>query len=275
MSRSASAAPRSPATVVKRANISVFLPTDSKIFARVYLVMSLVTVKVPKAPEPLACMRRSGITSRTNWPSFSCSQTSCDSSGPRGPAVRLFWLSGTGAPNWVVRWVTGHFFSSDGLLMLALPVIGPATLARRNDKVNSIVGNKPIARGYRPEDAASALAAEQAAADLQQVADAELAVTTPVEHGSKQVASAAFLADLLLVLAEQGPERLRAGVALLGGLAGEEGHHERGEDLQQLAGLVGVQPRDLGYPGLRARLAAAEDVAEDACAVGLAPATAA
>ena len=65
--------------------------------------MSWVTVKVPKAPEPLACMRRSGITSRTKLPSFSCSQTSCASSGPRGPAVRLFWLSGTGAPKSVVR----------------------------------------------------------------------------------------------------------------------------------------------------------------------------
>ncbi len=47
MSRSASAAPRSPATVVKRANSSVFLPTWEKIFARVYRVMSFVTVKVP------------------------------------------------------------------------------------------------------------------------------------------------------------------------------------------------------------------------------------
>ena len=120
MSRSASAAPRSPATVVKRANISVFLPTFEKIAARVYFVMSWVTVKVPNAPEPLACMRRSGMTSRTKLASFSLSHTSCDSSGPRGPAVRLFWLSGTGAPNWVVRWVTGHFWS-DGLLMVGTP----------------------------------------------------------------------------------------------------------------------------------------------------------
>ena len=52
MSRSASAAPRSPATVEKRANISVFA-NFRKIFARVYSVMSLVTVKVPNAPEPL------------------------------------------------------------------------------------------------------------------------------------------------------------------------------------------------------------------------------
>src|SRR3546814_17019607 len=87
MSRSASAAPRSPATVVKRANISVFLPTFEKIAARVYLLMSLVTVKVPTAPEPLACMRRSGLTSRTQLASFSLSHASCDSYGPRGPAA--------------------------------------------------------------------------------------------------------------------------------------------------------------------------------------------
>jgi hypothetical protein len=35
MSRSASAAPRSPATVVKRAKSSVFLPIAEKILARV------------------------------------------------------------------------------------------------------------------------------------------------------------------------------------------------------------------------------------------------
>src|SRR5690554_3019210 len=103
--------------------MSVFLPTFSKILARVYWVMSLVTVKVPNAPEPLACMRRSGITSRTKLASFSWSHTSCESSGPRGPAVRLFWLSGTGAPNWVVRCVAGHFASlSVGLLMALTPI---------------------------------------------------------------------------------------------------------------------------------------------------------
>ena len=47
MSRSASAAPRSPATVEKRANIGVRLPTSLNIFARVKRVMSCVTVKVP------------------------------------------------------------------------------------------------------------------------------------------------------------------------------------------------------------------------------------
>src|SRR5690625_1271277 len=108
MSRSASAAPRSPATVLKRANISVFLPTSLKMLARVYWVMSLVTVKVPKAPEPLACMRRSGITSRTKLASVSFSQVSWAKSGPRAPAVRVARLVVTGAPAVVVRGVTGH-----------------------------------------------------------------------------------------------------------------------------------------------------------------------
>src|SRR3990172_6116327 len=64
--------------------------------------MSWVTVKVPYAPEPLACMRRSGITSRSKWASFSRNQTSCNSIGPRGPAVIAFWLSATGQPALVV-----------------------------------------------------------------------------------------------------------------------------------------------------------------------------
>jgi hypothetical protein len=102
MSRSASAAPRSPATVEKRRKRSVLLPTCEKIFAFVYFVMSWVTVKVPKAPEPLACIRRSGITSRSKWASFSRNQTSWSSIGPRGPAVSTFWLSTTGAPATVV-----------------------------------------------------------------------------------------------------------------------------------------------------------------------------
>ena len=71
MSRSASAAPRSPATVENRTKQSVFFPILEKMEALVYWEMSLVTVKVPNAPEPLACMRRSGITSRSKCASFS------------------------------------------------------------------------------------------------------------------------------------------------------------------------------------------------------------
>src|SRR5690625_3932195 len=104
-----------PLFFLRFANISVSLPTSEKIEARVYLLMSFVTVNVPKAPEPLACMRRSGITSRTKLASFSFSQVSWAKSGPRGPAVRLSRLVVTGAPALVVRCVTGHlddFFES-------------------------------------------------------------------------------------------------------------------------------------------------------------------
>src|SRR5690554_7098538 len=83
MSRSASAAPRSPATVEKRANRGVRLPIRENSAALVYRVMSWVTTNSPKAPEPLACMRRSGITSRSKWASFSRNHTSCSSIGPR------------------------------------------------------------------------------------------------------------------------------------------------------------------------------------------------
>src|SRR3979490_1790210 len=60
--------------------------------------MSWVTVKVPWAPQPLACMRRSGITSRSKCAIFSISQMSCSSAGPRGPAVMMLVLSATGDP---------------------------------------------------------------------------------------------------------------------------------------------------------------------------------
>ena len=106
MSRSASAAPRSPATVEKRANIGVFLPISEKILALLYLVMSWVTVKVPNAPAPLACIRRSGITSRSKWANFSINQMFCNNAGPRLPAVAMFWLSSTGAPNDVVSFLS-------------------------------------------------------------------------------------------------------------------------------------------------------------------------
>src|ERR1700692_3897030 len=134
MSRSASAAPRSPATVEKRANISVSLPTPEKIAERVYFVMSCVTVKVPNAPEPFACMRRSGITSRSKWASFSRNHTSSSNAGPRGPAVRMFWLSTTGAPKTVVSFFMRDPLSvqyGDGGHSVALRRrIGAATAAR-------------------------------------------------------------------------------------------------------------------------------------------------
>src|SRR3954468_2904398 len=103
MSRSASAAPRSPATVEKRANMGVCLPTALKIFALVKRVMSCVTVKVPWAPQPFACIRRSGITSRSKCASFSISQMSCKSAGPRRPAVMMLVLSTTDTPAALVK----------------------------------------------------------------------------------------------------------------------------------------------------------------------------
>src|SRR5258705_6984608 len=60
--------------------------------------MSCVTVKVPYAPQPLACMRRSGITSRSKCAIFSISQMSCRIAGPGGRAVMMLVLSGTGDP---------------------------------------------------------------------------------------------------------------------------------------------------------------------------------
>src|SRR5580704_7789050 len=43
-------------------------------------------------------MRRSGITSRSKCAIFSISQMSCNSAGPRWPAVMMLVLSATGAP---------------------------------------------------------------------------------------------------------------------------------------------------------------------------------
>src|SRR5713101_574907 len=71
--------------------------------------MSCVTVKVPCAPDPLACMRRSGMTSRAKCANFSINQTSCNSAGPRGPAVWMLKLSVTGVPD---AWDSGGRFDS-------------------------------------------------------------------------------------------------------------------------------------------------------------------
>ena len=57
-----------------------------------------VTLKVPYAPEPFACMRRSGMTSRSKCASFSIIQLSWSIMGPRSPAVSVWLLSATGLP---------------------------------------------------------------------------------------------------------------------------------------------------------------------------------
>src|SRR5207302_2036737 len=43
-----------------------------------------------EAPEPLACIRRSGITSRSKCASFSRNQMFWSNAGPRSPAVAMF-----------------------------------------------------------------------------------------------------------------------------------------------------------------------------------------
>src|SRR6266851_1659060 len=80
--------------------------------------MSCVTVKVPWAPQPLACMRRSGITSRSKCANFSISQISCSNAGPRGPAVMMLVLSATGAPVALVNRSSVAIISSSVMLSL-------------------------------------------------------------------------------------------------------------------------------------------------------------
>src|SRR5258705_6001349 len=80
--------------------------------------MSCVTVNVPWAPQPLACMRRSGITSRSKCANFSISQISCSNAGPRRPAVMMLVLSATGAPVALVNRVVFDMVGSWGLDMV-------------------------------------------------------------------------------------------------------------------------------------------------------------
>ncbi len=82
-----SAEPDSPPTVEKRMAIGVFLPIFSNTQAFEYFLMSWVTSKWPKAPEPFACTTRSGMRSRSKAAISSSSTVSCNSIGPRGPAV--------------------------------------------------------------------------------------------------------------------------------------------------------------------------------------------
>src|SRR5260221_593620 len=69
-----------------------------KSLARVYLVISWVTVKMPYAPDPLACTTRSGMRSRLKCAIFSNNRKSSRTIGPRSPRVTEFWLSPTGRP---------------------------------------------------------------------------------------------------------------------------------------------------------------------------------
>src|SRR5258706_6990487 len=80
--------------------------------------MSCVTVKVPWAPQPLACMRRSGIPSRSKGAIFSISHMSCSSAGPRRPAVMMLVLSATGDPVAFVNRFSVAMISSSVVLNL-------------------------------------------------------------------------------------------------------------------------------------------------------------
>src|ERR1700730_6838882 len=84
-------------------NVGTVFPTALNNFAVVYLVISeLVHLKCPCAPEPFACTTRSGIRSRLKCAIFSNNRTSWNTTGPRGPTVKEFWLSPTGRPASVV-----------------------------------------------------------------------------------------------------------------------------------------------------------------------------
>src|ERR1700736_4205072 len=78
--------------------------------------MSCVTVKVPQSPQHFACIRRSGITSRSKCAIFSISQMSCSSAGPRGPAVMMLVLSATGAPGALVKTFDVDMVNSRGVI---------------------------------------------------------------------------------------------------------------------------------------------------------------
>ena len=62
------------------------------------------------------------MRSRLNRASFSIRCWSCSSTGPAGPAVWLFWLSATGAPDSVVRvlaWVSAVWGSAAWVIVVS------------------------------------------------------------------------------------------------------------------------------------------------------------
>ena len=84
-----------------------------------------------------------------------------------------------------------------------------------------------------------------------------------------------MLADALLFLAEHLTQHLWgrgaaiAGLALLEHALGEVGQHDRREHLQQHAGAVAAEAGGLAQRLFRARLLAAEHVAQDLAAIAL------
>ena len=112
--------PCSPATVEKRASISVFTPGWNSA-ALVYAETSSVVSSSPKAPEPLACTLRSGIRSRLKCAIWFRKWTSCSTIGPSGPIVRLLRSLGAGAP---VSVVEPSPASSEGAVSIEVPSFG-------------------------------------------------------------------------------------------------------------------------------------------------------
>src|ERR1700730_3649907 len=112
-----------------------------------------------RPPQPLACILRSGMTSRSKCASFSISQMSWSRAGPRRPAVKIFVLSGTGAPVALVKRsvfdiMNSHFlvrkcYAQNGWLLLTRSEdsILPATIASRSASENSesvLFGDLPL-----------------------------------------------------------------------------------------------------------------------------------
>lgn len=99
-------------------------------------------------------------------------------------------------------------------------------------------------------------AAEQAAAELDQVADTELAVAILIQHRTEQTAEPGLLHGLLAFLPELPAER--AGIQpLRAGVPGQERHDDRGEQGEQLPGLRTVQSGGLAEAAGRLALLAA------------------
>ena len=107
--------------------------------------MSEVTVKVPKAAEPFACIRRSGMTSRSKWASFSRNQTSCSNCGPRAPAVITFWLSTTGQPALVVNFFLSPITCSLFFISYSIKII---LLETQDGHQSSNTHNSPFPLSY-------------------------------------------------------------------------------------------------------------------------------
>src|SRR4051812_5325116 len=96
----------------------------------------------------------------------------------------------------------------------------------------------PMGRSYGDYDD-SAFPAQQAAADLEDVAETQLAVAILVEHGAQQAATqSTFLLHRLALPSQYLAEARGAGIALSQETLGQERKHDRGQDLHQHAGLV-------------------------------------